>query len=119
MGWGTNFNIDIYLNRQIFSSKYEVEDKILELTKNIEDNKSKLKMYASSTPNDIKSDDCDNIIDCISYDIDFIFNSIEEDLKNLFQLRLYSEYIEEHPIISKNTPKETNFTKEEFSDDWT
>ena len=48
MGWGTDFKTDIYLNRQVFVSKLEVDDKISELNQKIEDDKSLLKMYASS-----------------------------------------------------------------------
>ena len=57
MGWGTDFKTDIYLNRMIFNSKGELEDKIEELEKGITTCKEKLLMFASSTPKDIIPDD--------------------------------------------------------------
>ena len=36
MGYGTLFTTDIYLNRQIFNSRHELDDKIKELENMIE-----------------------------------------------------------------------------------
>jgi hypothetical protein len=30
MGWGTSFKADIYLSRQVFNSKYELDERIKE-----------------------------------------------------------------------------------------
>ena len=106
MGWGTDFNTNIYLNRQVFISKLEVDDKISELTQKIEDNKSLLKMYASSTPNDIIPEDWnDDPIGWINTQINSIYDSIEEDVVTRYKLNLYSEYLEENPIVYNKEEK--------------
>ena len=102
MGWGTDFNTNIYLNRQVFISKLEVDDKISELTQKIEDNKSLLKMYASSTPSGIIPEDWnDDPIGWINTQINSICDSIEENTIQMYNLKLYSEYLEENPIVYK------------------
>ena len=42
MGYGTLFTTDIYLNRQIFESRYELDEKVKELEKFIEMSKQEL-----------------------------------------------------------------------------
>jgi len=99
MGWGTEFKIDIYLNRQIFTSKLEVEEKIAELDKNIENSKSMLKMFAASTPNNIVSIDWkDDAIIWLNNEVNNIFESITEETIEKHNLQLYLEYLEENPI---------------------
>jgi len=53
MGYGTLFTTDIYLNRQIFESRYELDEKVKELEKFIEMSKQELLALAVSTPRDV------------------------------------------------------------------
>ena len=46
MGYGTSFTTEIYLNRQIFNSRYELDDKIKELENYIELSKRELLAFA-------------------------------------------------------------------------
>ena len=55
MSWGIDFNTDIYLSHQSYTSKLDVRDKINELEEEINEHKSTLKMYAASTPKDINT----------------------------------------------------------------
>ena len=118
MGWGTDFKIDIYLNRKVFSNKYEVEDKISELEQSIENNKSLLKIYASSTPSDIIPEEYkDDPIGWINNEINLIFETIEEELLDCYRFRLYLEYLEENTIESKEkSDQESFFDVEDFKD---
>ena len=53
MGWGTSFKKEIYLNREIFSSKYELEQKIEQNKIWITNIIQKLKMFVAANPRDI------------------------------------------------------------------
>ena len=102
MGWGTDFKADVYLNRQTFSSKFEVEDKIEELSQSIEDNKSILKMYASSTPSAIVPDDLkEDTIGWLNNEINMIFDTLQEEIVERYNLNLYLEFLEENSTESK------------------
>lgn len=95
MGWGTDFKADIYLNKQVFSSKFEVEDKIEELSKSIDDNKSILKMYASSTPSAIVPDELkEDTIGWLNNEINMVLDTLQEEIVERYNLKLYLEYLE-------------------------
>jgi len=96
MGWGTDFKADVYLNRQTFSSKFEVEDKIEDLSKSINDNESILKMYASSTPSAIVPEDLkEDTIGWLNNEINMILDTLHEEIIEKYNLKLYLEYLEE------------------------
>ena len=99
MGWGTDFNTNIYLSRQIFNGKADVEDKIDELEREVNNSKSMLKMFAASTPNDIVPEEWeDSPLDWIHNQMNEIFDTLQEDIINIYKLELYLEYLEENPI---------------------
>ena len=56
MGYGTAFTTEIYLNRQIFSSRYELDEKVKELEDMIESAKRELTAFAVGTPRDIMAE---------------------------------------------------------------
>lgn len=96
MGWGTEFNIEIFLSKKVFSNKYEVEEKIEENKKWISDNISKLKMFAASNPRDIIDPEWkEEPINWLSNQIDDIISGIEEFYSENYRLDLYLEYINE------------------------
>lgn len=109
MGWGTSFNTDIYLSRQIFHSKYELEDRIEQNKKWIENSIQKLKMYASANPKDIVDPEWkQEPINWLSNQIDDIMEGIEEFSYENYRLELYLDYINEEcgGLIENQVEKE-------------
>lgn len=99
MGWGTDFKIDIYLNRQIYKNREEVEYKIEEEKEYIQSIKDRLKMFASSNIADIIPNDWkDQPIDWLNTQIDDLLDEYNNTKFNLIQLELYLEYLKENNI---------------------
>lgn len=104
MGWGTEFTIDVYLNRQIFSSRYELDEKVKELEKHIESAKRELTALAVGTPRDImaeKNEDgfVENPIDQILARTQEAFEWMEDNYKELHRLYLFQQYLDENPDV--------------------
>lgn len=104
MGFGTAFTTEIYLNRQIFSSRYELEQKIKELEGYIESAKRELTAFAVSTPKDVMSEKdengyVENPIDQILRRTAETFEWMEDNYRELNKLYQYREYLEENPNI--------------------
>jgi len=96
MGWGTSFKTDIYLSRQIFNSKYELEEKIEGNKQFLNNSIQKLKMFAAANPKDIVDPEWkEEPINWLSNQIDNLMESIEEMLYENHRLELYLEYINE------------------------
>lgn len=94
MSWGIDFTADIFLSRQSYSGKDEVQDKIRELDELITDCEGKLKMYATATPRDIISPDgSEDPINWISQRINEELELYREYLIDRFKLDLYLEYL--------------------------
>lgn len=100
MGWGIEFKADIYLSRQSYSRKSEVEDKIDEIDRLITDHEAELKMFASATPKDIVPSD-EEQIDWINNRINEILLAYQECLVDRYQLSLYLDYLNEGGEIIK------------------
>lgn len=96
MGWGIQFKSDIYLSRQEYVTKQEVQDKIDELNKDIDSYKNQIKMFASSNPKDIIPDDWkDEPIRWINNQIEELFLLIDEYTVDNYKLQLYLDYLNE------------------------
>jgi hypothetical protein len=96
MGWGTSFKTEIYLSRQIFSSKYELEEKIEENKKWISNSIEKLKMFAAANPKDIVDPEWkEEPINWLSNQIDNLMEGIEEFSFENYRLEMYLDYINE------------------------
>lgn len=96
MTWGIEFKSDIFLSKQSYISKDDVEDKIKEISDSISECESKLMMYAIATPKDIVStEDSENIIYYISNEIRELVEEHEELIINRFKLNQYLEYLNE------------------------
>jgi len=103
MGWGIEFKSDIFLSRQSYSSKSEVEDKISEISESIVDCESKLKMLAIATPKDIVStEDSGDMINFFNDEVLGLVEELEELTVNRFKLNLYLEYLNEGGTIIIN-----------------
>jgi len=104
MGWGTTFKAEIYLNRQIFQNRYELDEKIKEIEGFIESSKRELTALAVSTPKDVMAEkDSDgyveNPIDQILRRTAEIFEWMEDNYRNLHQLYEYQQYLDENPEV--------------------
>jgi len=97
MGWGTDFNVNVYLNRLIVENKYQAEDMIAELNEDIEDYKRKLAMYAASNPNDLVRDTewKDQPVDWLNMQINEIWEDLLDDYQRKIYLKLYIEHLEQ------------------------
>ena len=102
MSWGTEFQTDIYLSRQEYKTKYEVEDRIKEIDLVINECEATLKMYASATPKDIvPSDFSEEPINWLNRQIDEQFEIYREYLLDRYRLELYLEYLNDGGEIKK------------------
>ena len=104
MGYGTAFTTEIYLNRQIFQNRYELDEKIKEIEGFIESSKRELTALAVSTPKDVMAEkDSDgyveNPIDQILRRTAEIFEWMEDNYRNLHQLYEYQQYLDENPEV--------------------
>lgn len=111
MGYGTAFTAEIYLNRQIFSSRYELDEKIKELEGYIEDSKRELTALAVSTPKDVmaeKNSDgyIESPIDQILRRTTEIFEWMEDNYRRLYGLYQFQEYLTQNPNIDLNQFKD-------------
>lgn len=104
MGYGTAFTTEIYLNRQIFSSRYELDEKVKELEDMIESAKRELTAFAVGTPKDIMAEKneegyVENPIDQILRRTREIFEWMEDNYRELNRLYLFQQYLDENPDV--------------------
>jgi len=104
MGYGTAFTTEIYLNRQIFQNRYELDEKIKEIEGFIESSKRELTALAVSTPKDVMAEkDSDgyveNPIDQILRRTAEIFEWMEDNYRDLNRLYQYQQYLDENPEV--------------------
>lgn len=104
MGYGTEFTTDIYINRMVFNSRYELDDKIKELENYIELSKRELLAFAVSTPKDViteKNEDgeIENPIDQILRRTSEAFEWMEDNYRELNKLYQFQEYLNENPDV--------------------
>jgi hypothetical protein len=83
MGWGTDFTTDIFLSRENYRSIYDLEDKIKEDEKDLENIRSKILMFASSNPKDIIPEDWKE------EPINFIHREVNNLLDELYELDMF------------------------------
>ena len=104
MGYGTAFTTEIYLNRQIFSSRYELDERVKVLESHIESAKRELTAFAVGTTKDImaeKNEDgyVENPIDQILRRTREIFEWMEDNYRELNRLYQFQEYLDENPDV--------------------
>jgi hypothetical protein len=92
MGWGTTINAEIYISRVQFENKLVLEDKISELEKNIEADKSKILMFCSANPKDVVPEEWkDEPIVFIYNNVQDIFDNIHTNETLLYELYLLKD----------------------------
>ena len=111
MGYGTLFTTDIYLNRQIFESRYELDEKVKELEKFIEMSKQELLALAVSTPRDViaekdESGYSQNPIEEVLRKTRETFEWMEDNYRELNKLYQFQEYLDENPDVDLNQFKD-------------
>jgi hypothetical protein len=104
MGWGTSFKTEIYLNRQIFNSKWELEERIKEVEGYINSAKRELTALAVSTPKDVIAEKDEsgypqNPIDEVLRKVHETFEWMEDNYGDLNKLYQYQQYLEENPDV--------------------
>lgn len=113
MGYGTTFTTEIYLNRQIFNSRYELDDKIKELENMIELSKRELLAFAVSTPKDVMTEkneegEVENPMDQILRRTSETFECMEDNYRELNRLYQFQEYLDENPDVDIKTLNDLN-----------
>ena len=111
MGYGTSFTADIYLNRQIFESRWELDEKVKELEKFIEQGKQELLALAVSTPKDVIAEkDADgypqNPIEEVLRKTRETFEWMEDNYRELNKLYQFQQYLDENPDVDLNQFKD-------------
>ena len=111
MGYGTLFTADIYLNRQIFSNRYELDERVKELENLIESAKQELLALAVSTPKDViaeKNEDgyVENPLDQIIRRTRETFEWMDDNYRDLNKLYQFQEYLDENPEEDINQYKD-------------
>jgi Na+/phosphate symporter len=104
MGWGTSFTADVYLSRQIFQSRYELDERVKKLEGYINSAKSELTAYAVATPKDIMAERdeeglVENPIDQILRRTPEIFEWMEDNYRELNRLCQFQQYLDENPDV--------------------
>jgi hypothetical protein len=105
MGFGTAFTTEIYLNRQLFNSRYELDETVKELEGYIESSKRELTALAVATPKDIIAEKDEsgypqNPFDEVLRKTSEIFEFMEENYSNLNKLYQYQQYLDENPEVN-------------------
>lgn len=97
MGWGIEFNTDVFISKQDYKENPAmVEDAIDECIENINDAFTMLCMYASSTVKDIVPEEWhEDAASFIRNKVDDEVEIIRENTENMVKLRLYYEYLTE------------------------
>lgn len=108
MGFGTGFTTEIYLNRQLFNSRYELDEKIEEIEGYIESTKKELTAMAVGTPKDIMSEKNEDgyiqsPLDQILRKTTELFEWLEENYSQLNKLYQYRQYLEENKALEMDS----------------
>ena len=91
-----DFTIDLYLDRDYDKNEYQVRDEILDVEEAINNLRGELKMYSSTSLNEIIPTEWnENPISWLSMTINEVLENYEDRLQELFKLRLYLEYLTE------------------------
>lgn len=116
MSWGTTFNKELYINRKLFNSIYEVEEAIEGIRIYLGKLKQKLTILVAGNPKVLIEDEWEGeVVGWVAYKINDLFDGIDEGYRELVNLEYYKEYLEENNIThikrAKNDPASTDHTE--------
>lgn len=96
MGWGTDFNADIFLNRIVINNDSELDDLIRETEYDLNEIKTRLNMYVASNPKDITPDEWkEESLRFLHTNITELIDELQEKTVLQYNLRLYKQYLED------------------------
>jgi hypothetical protein len=104
MGYGTAFTTEIYLNRQTFQNRYELDEKVKDIEGYIEYAKQQLTALAVSTPKDVIAEKDEmgypqNPIDEVLRKTRETLEWMEDNYSDLNRLYQYQQYLDENPEV--------------------
>lgn len=96
MGWGTDFNTNIFLNRIVINNDYELDDLIRETEYDIDEIKTRLNMYVASNPKDITPDEWkEESLRFLHTNVTELIDELQEKTVLQYNLGLYKQYLED------------------------
>lgn len=93
MGWGTEFQTNIYLSRYIFRTKSEIEEEITSKEAFLQNTKELILMYAIGNWSEIKDKEDD--IYTLQSMIDDLVQDISTTSTEIYKLELYLDAVKE------------------------
>jgi len=101
MGWGIQFNTDVFINKCSFSSMWQLDEEIKEMEDDIKRCSDRMLVLASSTPKDIVEEDMD-VITFIVNEVGDLLEALDEAYHKKLLLMMFKEHlIETGEEISK------------------
>lgn len=98
MSWGIDFKADVYLSRESFISKLELEDTIEECYKDMEDVKQRIAMYMSSSLSEVVPEEWEgDKITFLRNELADLLESYNDYFKRALKLEMFLEYLENNP----------------------
>lgn len=96
MGWGTDFNTNIFLNRIVINNDYELDDLIRETEYDLNEIKTRLNMYVASNPKDITPDEWkEESLRFLHTNVTELIDELQEKTVLQYNLMLYKQYLED------------------------
>lgn len=98
MSWGIDFKADVYLIRESFASKLEVEDVIEECYDDMEGVKKRIAMYMASSLSEVVPKDWeeDKVL-FLSNELADLFQSYDDYFRRSLRLEMFLEYLKDNP----------------------
>lgn len=94
MGWGIDFTANIYLNKQSYSNKHDVEDKIEDLNEDIQRAKEHLFLLVGGGTSLVSEEFKDDKTIYLHSQVTEILNEMEDCIVQRKLLYLYLDYLE-------------------------
>lgn len=98
MSWGIDFKADIFLQRESFISKLELEDTIEECYNDMEDVKKRIAMYMASSLKEVVPEEWegDKIL-FLRNELSDLFELYDSDFKRVIKLEMFLDYLGDNP----------------------
>lgn len=93
MGWGTEFQTNIYLSRQVFRTEGEIEEEITIKKASLQKSKELVLMYAIGNWSEIKDKEDDILT--LQFMIDDLVQHISTTSTDIYKLELYLDAVKE------------------------